>query len=128
MSIAIGGMTCGACAARIERRLNGLDGVRASVNYASERARVTLRADLPAHRLVKEIHSIGYSAEVVEDTAQTTKDDAEVDRRARSLGRRLVVAAVLFMPLCDLSIAFSLVPRLRFPYWQWVLIALATPF
>ena len=58
---------------------------------------------------------------------RSTDHAAEVDRRARSLGRRLVVAAVLFMPLCDLSIAFSLVPWLRFPYWQWVLIALAVP-
>ncbi len=127
VSIAIGGMTCGACAARIERRLNDLDGVEASVNYASERARVTLLANLPVHRLVEEIESVGYQAEVIEDSTQITNDGAEVDRRARSLGRRLVVAAVLFMPLCDLSIAFSLVPRLRFPYWQWVLIVLAAP-
>ena len=85
------------------------------------------RADLPVHRLVEEIQNVGYSAEVVEDTTQATNDVAEIDRRTRSLGRRLVVAAVLFMPLCDLSIAFSLVPRLRFPYWQWVLVVLATP-
>jgi len=127
VSIAIGGMTCGACAARIERRLNDLEGVKASVNYASERARVTLPADLPVDRLVEEIQSVGYGAEVVEETTQTTNDVTEVDQRARSLGRRLVVAAVLFMPLCDLSIAFSLVPRLRFPHWQWVLIVLAAP-
>ena len=127
VSIAIDGMTCGACAARIERRLNDLDGVRADVNYASERARVTLLADRPLHTLVEEIRSVGYGAEVIEEATQTTSDATEVDRRARSLGRRLIVAAVLFMPLCDLSIAFSLVPRLRFPYWQWVLIVLAAP-
>ncbi len=127
VSIAIGGMTCGACAARIERRLNDLDGVAASVNYASERARVRLLVDRPLQTLVEEIQSVGYSARVVEDPTQITNDTAEVDQRARSLGRRLVVAAILFMPLCDLSIAFSLVPRLRFPYWQWVLIVLAAP-
>ena len=127
VSIAIGGMTCGACAARIEQRLNDLDGVEANVNYASERARVTLLASLPVQRLVEEIQNVGYEAQLIEDSTQSTSDAAEVDRRTRSLGRRLVVAAVLFMPLCDLSIAFSLVPRLRFPYWQWLLIALAIP-
>lgn len=127
VSIAIGGMTCGACAARIEQRLNELDGVEANVNYASERARVTLGGSVPVQRLVEEIQSVGYDAQVIEDSTQSTYDTAEIDRRTRSLGRRLVVAAVLFMPLCDLSIAFSLVPRLRFPYWQWVLVALAVP-
>ena len=127
VSIVIGGMTCGACAARIERRLNDLEGVEASVNYVSERARVTLLADMPVGRLVEEIQSVGYSAEVVENPADVTDDTAEIDRRTRSLGRRLIVAAVLFMPLCDLSIAFSLVPRLRFPHWQWVLVVLAAP-
>jgi len=127
VSIAIGGMTCGACAARIEQRLNDLDGVEANVNYASERARVTLLANQPVDRLVEEIQSVGYDARLIEDSTQSASDGAEVDRRTRSLGRRLVVAAVLFMPLCDLSIAFSLVPRLRFPYWQWLLIVLATP-
>jgi len=127
VSIAIGGMTCGACAARIERRLNDLDGVTATVNYASERARVALAADLPIQRLVDEIESAGYTADLVPYSSQATDQSAEVDRRARSLGQRLVVAALLFMPLCDFSIAFSLVPRLRFPYWQWLLIALASP-
>ncbi len=127
VSIAIGGMTCGACAARIERQLNNLEGVEAIVNYASERARVRFPADLPIHTLVDAIESVGYSAEVVHDVSQDTDHADEVDRRASSLGRRLVVAAVLFMPLCDLSIAFSLVPRLRFPDWQWLLIALAAP-
>ncbi len=126
-SIAIGGMTCGACAARIERRLNDLEGVTATVNYASERARVAVSADLPLARLVDEIRSVGYSAEVVPSDGQIMDCSEEIDRRARSLGRRLVVAAILFMPLCDFSIAFSLVPSLRFSHWQWVLVALATP-
>jgi cation-transporting P-type ATPase A/B/Cu+-exporting ATPase len=127
VSIAIGGMTCGACAARIERRLNELDGVEASVNFASERARVALSADIPVQKLVDEIRSAGYSAEHVEELAQATNDDPEADLRVRSLGRRLVVSALIFMPLCDLSVAFSLVPLLRFPGWQWLLVALASP-
>ncbi len=127
VSIAVGGMTCGACAAKIERRLNVLDGVSASVNYASERARVALPVDLPVERLVDEIRSAGYTAELVQDTAQFRGPPDEVDQRLRSLRRRLIVSALLFMPLCDLSIAFSLVPSLRFPHWQWLLIVLAAP-
>ena len=62
VSIVIGGMTCGACAARIERRLNSLDGVTASVNFASERAKVVLSTAVPVQRLVEEIQSAGYTA------------------------------------------------------------------
>ena len=67
VSIAIGGMTCGACAARIERRLNDLDGIEATVNYASERARVTLPADLSVDRASsRRSDRVGYSADVVD--------------------------------------------------------------
>ena len=64
-SLAIGGMTCGACAARIERRLNGLDGVDARVNFASELASVSLSPDMTIDRLIEEIRSVGYSASVI---------------------------------------------------------------
>ena len=127
VSIAIDGMTCGACATRIERRLNELDGVEASVNYASERARVSLPEELAPERLVDAIESAGYSAELVDDAALHAAGTERIDARVRSLGRRLVVAAILFMPLCDASIAFWLVPWLRFSGWQWVLIALSAP-
>ncbi len=127
VSLQIGGMTCGACAARIERRLNDLHGVEAVVNYASERARIAVSGDVGVDQLVERVRSAGYSAIPVVDGPPTADHDSEADRRARALGRRLVVAAVLFMPLCDLSIAFSLVPTLRFPHWQWVLLALAAP-
>ena len=127
VSIAIGGMTCGACAARIERRLNDLDGVAATVNYASERARVRCRSTYPCRRWSRRSDPSGIPHEVVRTRRRSRIDTEEVDRRARSLGRRLVVAAVLFMPLCDFSIAFSLVPSLRFSYWQWVLVVLAAP-
>ena len=80
VSIAVGGMTCGACAAKIERRLNVLDGVSASVNYASERARAALPVDLPVEKLVDEIRSAGYTAELVQDTAQFRGPPDEVDQ------------------------------------------------
>ena len=127
VSLSIGGMSCGACTARIERRLNDLDGVDATVNYASERARIALSPDTPVERLLQEIQSAGYSAELIEDLAPMTDPSTEVDQRARSLRQRLIVSALIFMPLCDLSVAFSLVPFLRFPGWQWLLIALAAP-
>jgi cation-transporting P-type ATPase A/B/Cu+-exporting ATPase len=120
-------MTCGACAARIERRLNELDGVEASVNYASELASIALRRDVPVERLIEEIRSVGYSARVVQDPTLTADITAEADRRARALGRRLLVAALLLMPLCDSSLVFSLVPADRFPGWQWLMVVLAAP-
>lgn len=119
-------MTCGACAARIQRRLNAIDGVEATVNYASERAKVVLGAEATVRQLVEEIRAVGYSAEPVPSLAPV--DSSEVaDRRARSLGRRLIVSAILFMPLSDLSFAFWLVPSLRFPHWQVLLLAIAAP-
>lgn len=127
VSIAIGGMTCGACAVRIERRLNDLNGVEARVNYASERARIALSDNISIEQLVHEIEAAGYTAEPAHDNSLLTDYTVEVNRRVRSLGRRLVVSALIFMPLCDLSVAFSLVPRLRFPGWQWLLVALASP-
>jgi P-type Cu+ transporter len=129
VSISIGGMTCGACVARIEHRLNALDGVEARVNLASERARVRMPAGTSAADLVERIEAAGYSATIVDDleSALHTESEREADRRVRYFGRRLVVAGLLFMPLCDASLAFWLVPSLRFPGWQWVLLALAAP-
>lgn len=146
ISLVVGGMTCGACAARIERRLNRLDGVTARVNYATDRASVVGPPDLAPDALITVIESLGYTADVLTpapapaqtsttqgaptrapDRRRARRPDDEIDRRVRSLGRRLVVAAVLFMPLCDTSIAFSLVPSIRFPGWQWLMVALAAP-
>jgi P-type Cu+ transporter len=127
LALAIGGMTCGACAARIERRLNRLDGVSARVNFATERAAVVLDGGVPVERVVGEVQAVGYSARLIAQREGAAAPDGDAGRQARSLGRRLVVAALLFMPLCDLSVAFWLVPTLRFPGWQFLLIALAAP-
>ncbi|MFZ0170121.1 MAG: heavy metal-associated domain-containing protein, partial [Acidimicrobiales bacterium] len=120
LSLAIGGMTCGACASRIQRRLNELDGVQASVNYASELASVVLRPDIPVHRLIEEIRSVGYDASVVPEPTDATEGVNDLDDRVHILGRRLLVAALLLMPLCDASLLFSLVPAVRFSGWQWL--------
>ncbi len=127
-SFAVGGMTCGACAARIERRLNRIEGVAATVNYASERARVVMPDGIVPARVIDEIESTGYTASLVSDDAdQLKRQAADIERRVRSLRWRLVVAAVIFMPLCEASFAFWLVPQARFPGWQWLLVVLTIP-
>ena len=131
VSLSIGGMTCGACVARIERRLNSLDGVEAQVNLASERARVRMPPGTSPAILIERIESAGFTAEVVDDLVSApdtvAQAEAEADRKVRYLGRRLVVAGLLFMPLGDASIAFWIVPSLRFPGWQLILLTLAAP-
>jgi P-type Cu+ transporter len=128
VSLLIGGMTCGACAARIEQRLNTLDGVTARVNYATERATATISGGIPVEHLIQEVTAAGYSARLPQEAAGTTGvDSEESDGRVRSLRRRLFVSALLFMPLCDTSIAFSMAPNLRFAGWQWLMVALAAP-
>ncbi len=126
--IVVGGMTCAACAARVERKLNKLDGVRATVNYATERARVATGPDVDPRVLVEQVQKAGYSARRVDDLARRDRA-APGDGAARvtDLRRRLAAAAVLAVPVADLSLALSLFPELRFPGWQWVLLVLAGP-
>jgi Cu+-exporting ATPase len=128
VSLVIGGMTCGACAARIERRLNLLDGVEARVNYASERATAVIPVEVTVEQLIAEVAAAGYSAALPAPAADGAESETEdIDGRVRSLRRRLFVAALLFMPLCDTSIAFSVSPNLRFTGWQFLMIGLAAP-
>ncbi len=128
VALAIGGMTCGACVARVERALNDLEGVVAQVNYATERATVALPSNMPVGRLIGRVTSAGYTAELVgDDEPGATASSLEQEQRVRSLRRRFFLAAALFMPLCDTSIAFSIYPTLRFPGWQWLMVALAAP-
>lgn len=128
VSLVIGGMTCGACAARIEQRLNTIDGVEARVKYASERATAVLPVGIPVERLIEEFIAAGYSAKLPQQTSENAGADTDaIDGKVRSLRRRLLVSALLFMPLCDTSIAFSMAPNLRFTGWQWLMLALAAP-
>jgi P-type Cu+ transporter len=124
VTLAVNGMTCGACAARIERRLNRVEGVSARVNYANERAFVTLSPGVGVGRVLEEVNATGFSAVVVtEELPRATTDD----ERVRDLGRRLLVAGLLLMPICDVSLAFWAIPAARFPGWQWLTLALAAP-
>ena len=109
------GMSCAACAARIERGLNGLEGVEAAVNLATERASVAYDAErVSIHDLVGAVESAGYGAAV--------EDGAVEPARRDGTGLRLALAAVLTAPL----VAF-MVPALRFDGWEWLALALATP-
>jgi heavy metal translocating P-type ATPase len=121
-------MTCGACAARVQRTLNDLEGVVARVNFATERATVELPSNLTVQRLIDEVAAAGYTAELVgEDPQRAAADAAELEHRLRFLRWRLLLAAGLFMPLCDYSIAFSSHPAQRFAGWQWFMVVLAAP-
>jgi len=121
----VSGMTCAACAARVENRLNKLDGVRASVNYATRVATVDAPDALTPAELCDAVHRAGYQAEL-RRAGNDERPDPD-DAAARSLLIRLAVAAVLFVPLSHLSVMFAVLPSTRFAGWQWLLTALALP-
>lgn len=122
----ISGMSCAACAGRVERALNRIDGVDAVVNYATERAVVSGLDPARETEAVDAVTRAGYGAEVRVDAAdEWTRRSNET--RITSLRRRLIVAAVLTIPLMDLTLILALVPGLRFPLWELVCIALAIP-
>ncbi len=113
----ITGMTCAACASRIERKLNRIDGVTASVNYATEKARIHIGTSfVSADELIATVESTGYGARV------PTLDSEPIDRAA-FLRRRLIVSIVLGLPV----LLLSMLPPLQFDGWQWVALALTTP-
>jgi P-type Cu+ transporter len=122
IELSIGGMTCASCAARIERKLNKLEGVEASVNYATEKARVSYAGDLTPADLVKVVEDTGYTAELPTPPAQDTVQTEEEDP-TRSLRQRLITSVVLSVPV----IAVAMIPALQFTYWQWLSLALAGP-
>ena len=131
VELSIRGMTCAACAARVEKKLGLIDNVVASVNFATEKAIVTAPPSVPVERLVEAVEQAGYGAEVarassaeIHQAANGAGPDAD---RVAYLRKRLVVALVFFVPLSDLSVQLSLFPSSRFPGWQWVLVALAAP-
>ncbi len=130
IELSIQGMTCAACAARVERKLNSLDDIRATVNFATERASITAPPRITVPMLIAAIEQAGYGAADArpETGSATAGDDGRQDQdRVAYLRRRLILAIVFFIPLSDISIALSLFPAFRFPGWQWVLVALAAP-
>ncbi|HWC80711.1 MAG TPA: heavy metal translocating P-type ATPase [Pseudonocardiaceae bacterium] len=120
IELAIGGMTCASCAARIERKLNKLDGVRATVNYATEKAKVSYHSGFTPADLVKTVEAAGYSAELPLPAAPTP---AASDDPAAALRGRLLVSLVLAVPV----IVLAMVPPWQFTNWQWLSLTLAAP-
>lgn len=126
----ITGMTCASCANRIERKLNKLDGVTATVNYALEKAAVDFdAATVEPEQLIEAVEAAGYKAKLP-DAAPTGGHDhgggagrPEADDEAESLRVRLLISAALTVPV----LAISMIPALQFDYWQWMALQLATP-
>jgi Cu+-exporting ATPase len=126
VELSIGGMTCASCATRIERKLNKVDGVSATVNYATEKAKVSYSGDISPEDLVKVVEATGYTAELPAPRHTTTAVEGEAAESAdptRSVRQRLITSAVLAIPV----ILLAMVPAFQFTYWQWLSLALAGP-
>ncbi|MFG2432130.1 heavy metal translocating P-type ATPase [Streptomyces sp. NPDC048590] len=131
VELAIGGMTCASCAARIEKKLNRMDGVEAAVNYATEKARVAYSGDVSIDELIATVEATGYTARPPAPTAPGRDTPPDVqggegerpDGELLSLRQRLVTAVLLAVPV----IAMAMVPALQFEYWQWLSLTLAAP-
>ncbi|MEU2202056.1 heavy metal translocating P-type ATPase [Isoptericola sp. NPDC019482] len=143
IDLAIEGMTCASCVARVEKRLNRVDGVTATVNLPLESAHVELTAPVDDAALVEAVEKAGYGARVtgrrdvappaldvsdaqrtpVHHTSDTSDTSAPVDARGADLRRRLAASAVLTVPV----VALSMIPALQFTGWQWVVAAAALP-
>ena len=120
--LAIGGMTCASCAARIEKKLNRMDGVTATVNYATEKAKVTYEGGVSVQDLIATVEKTGYTAREPAPPEPAAPDEEEPDE-LRTLRERLVTAVVLAVPV----VAMAMIPALQFEYWQWLSLALAAP-
>ncbi|MFL6110265.1 MAG: heavy metal translocating P-type ATPase [Catenulispora sp.] len=134
VELAIGGMTCASCATRIERKLNKLDGVTATVNYATEKAKVSFPEGYPPLDLVAVVEQAGYTATLPEPPVAAgpaagdggppkTAAEIEDERRAVLLRQRLTTAVVLSVPV----ILMAMIPALQFRNWQWASLTLSAP-
>jgi Cu+-exporting ATPase len=124
IELEISGMTCASCANRIERRLNKLDGVVATVNYATEKAKVSFPDTLAPADLVTTVEQAGYGASLpTSGDAVDGADVADADDPSRPLRQRLVISALLTVPV----IAMAMIPALQVTNWQWLSLTLAAP-
>ncbi|MEY2444370.1 MAG: P-type Cu+ transporter, partial [Ilumatobacteraceae bacterium] len=128
IQLEIGGMTCASCAARIEKKLNRMDGVTATVNYATEKAKVTFADTVTAADLIAQVEATGYTARVPLPGSAPAADaavgpDASADDPTRLLRQRLTISAILAVPV----IAMAMIPAMQFDGWQWLSLTLAAP-
>jgi P-type Cu+ transporter len=123
--LAIGGMTCASCAARVEKKLSKLDGVTATVNFATGTARVSFPAAMPAADLISVVEQAGYTAALPAPPGEPAGGAAEEDGAGETsaLRKRLLVSAALAIPV----VALAMIPALQFRNWQWACLALASP-
>ena len=128
VELAISGMTCASCATRIEKKLNKLEGVSATVNYATEKAKVSYAEGVSTDDIVGAVEAAGYEARLPQPprtAADRFFDEGpdEAELHALALRRRLIISAVLTVPV----IALAMIPSLQFEYWQWLSLTLAAP-
>jgi Cu+-exporting ATPase len=120
VELVIGGMTCASCAARVEKKLNRMDGVTATVNYATEKARVSYPAGVDVADLIATVVKTGYTAE---EPAPAAHEPEDTDPELTALRQRLLVSVALAVPV----VVLSMVPALQFDNWQWLALTLASP-
>ncbi|MFI6012160.1 heavy metal translocating P-type ATPase [Streptomyces sp. NPDC051243] len=129
VELSIGGMTCASCAARIEKKLNRMDGVTATVNFATEKAKVSYTDGIEVADLIATVEKTGYTAEEPPPPASAGADESEgeaapaADGELLSLRQRLYVSLVLTVPV----VLMAMVPALQFDNWQWLSLTLAAP-
>ncbi|MFF7456425.1 heavy metal translocating P-type ATPase [Kitasatospora sp. NPDC008115] len=126
VELQIGGMTCASCAARIEKKLNRMDGVTATVNYATEKARVSVTGAIEVADLIATVEATGYTAAVPRPAMTESASEGEPAGSADELAplrQRLITALALAVPV----IAMAMVPALQFDNWQWLSLTLAAP-
>ncbi|MER7701803.1 heavy metal translocating P-type ATPase [Kitasatospora sp. NPDC097605] len=126
VELQIGGMTCASCAARIEKKLNRMDGVTATVNYATEKAKVSVTGAIEVADLIATVEATGYTAAVPRPAVTGSASEGEPAEPADELAplrQRLITALALAVPV----IAMAMVPALQFDNWQWLSLTLAAP-
>ncbi|MER5256157.1 heavy metal translocating P-type ATPase [Streptomyces sp. NPDC002855] len=125
VELAVGGMTCASCSARIEKKLNRVEGVTASVNLATEKAKVSYADGVEVGQLIATVEKLGYTAQEIvpappePQAPTTTADITEPD----TLRQRLIGSAVLSLPV----VLLAMIPALQFDNWQWLSLTLAAP-
>jgi Cu+-exporting ATPase len=124
IELSLTGMTCASCANRIERKLNKLDDVSATVNYATEKARVSFAGDVTPDDLVAAVEQAGYGATLPKSPTSDGSDSSPTGTDpVAAVRQRLIISTVLTVPV----IAMAMVPALQFTHWQWLSLTLAAP-
>ncbi|MGB9993983.1 heavy metal translocating P-type ATPase [Streptomyces pseudogriseolus] len=124
VELLIGGMTCASCAARVEKKLNRMEGVTATVNYATEKARIAYPPGVEVADLITTVVRTGYTAEEPAPPRQDAEETASApDPKTAALRTRLIVSALLALPV----VLMAMIPPLQFDHWQWLSLSLAAP-